>query len=138
MDSPPSRFEFGALDNQRFTRLATVMQLVAIAIAILSAQIAFTTRAGMLADVHGAQLQSLFLKLAQVLVPVAVAVWTFRAGSHLRKIVRTTGDDIQHLMRAIGALSRLYSLQFLLLLLLIGALWSMWMSQSVFHWLSQL
>lgn len=136
MNSPPSRFEFGALDNQRFTRLATVMQLVAIAIAILSAQIAFTTGAGMLADLQDAQLQGLFLKLAQVLVPVAIAVWTFRAGSHLRKIVRTTGDDIQHLMHAIGALSRLYSLQLLLLLLLIGALWSMWMSQSVLHWIS--
>lgn len=44
-------------------------------------------------------------------------LWTRSAGSSFRKIVRTEGRDINHLMNAIGSLRSMYGQVYLLLLL---------------------
>jgi hypothetical protein len=98
--------------------------------------LAITTGRHALEHLQRAELRGLFEQAAQVFVPLAIAVWTYRAGSHLRRIVRTEGSDIEHLMRAIAALSKLYILQLLLLLILVAALASLWMGGSLMHWVS--
>lgn len=44
-------------------------------------------------------------------------VWTRSAGSSFRKIVRTEGRDISHLMNAVGSLRSMYGQVYLLLML---------------------
>ena len=119
--SPASTsYEFSALENKRFTRLALTMQLVALlemAAALLATPIAYSA---VVAAWNEGRTVSGLLPAATVIVPAVVGAWTFRAGGHLRLIVNTQGDDIRHLMAAMGELTKLYLLQFLLFLGAVG------------------
>ncbi|MGA2624375.1 MAG: hypothetical protein ABSF91_11015 [Bacteroidota bacterium] len=55
---------------------------------------------------------ALVLFLPPVALFLFVGIWTNRSASSFRKIVRTTGQDVSHLMNALVSLNRLYSLQF--------------------------
>jgi len=48
-----------------------------------------------------------------------VGMWTITAGSEFRSIVDTSGQDIPHLMTALGSLRKLYNLQFWLIIIVI-------------------
>jgi hypothetical protein len=107
-------YEFSALENQAFKRLATSMQLVALL--ELGGVAAFlpTTLGKLRGAIAAGSVQDMVLAGAWLAVPVLIAAWTFRAGSHLRLIVRTEGDDISHLVGAVGELTKLYLLQLVL------------------------
>ncbi len=113
-------YEFSALENQKFTRLAGAMQLVALlemAGALLAVYLAAPAAWHALA---ARRPLATLLPIASVLVPLLVGGWTFRAGAHLRLIVRTQGDDIRHLMDAVGQLTKLYLLQLWLFVVALG------------------
>jgi hypothetical protein len=110
----PRGYEFSTLENQAFTRLAVSMQLVALLELGAAAVYLPTTLGHLRRAVANGAVQDLALALAWLLIPVMIAAWTFRAGSHLRLIVRTEGDDISHLMGAVGELNKLYLLQLVL------------------------
>ena len=108
----PSRpsYEFSQLENQSFTRLALAMQWVA----TLQITIAGLLGAGAIGQLIKSIQEGSFLTTARsaayVLVPALIGLWTYRAGRHLRLIVRTQGDDIRHLMGAVSELTKLYIL----------------------------
>jgi hypothetical protein len=113
-------YEFSALENKRLMRLTGAMQLVAgleIVLGILAVFIAAPAVARALSAHH---VLGTLLPIAAVGVPLVVGIWTHRAAGHLRLIVRTEGDDIRHLMAAVGELTRLYTLQLGLFLALVG------------------
>lgn len=41
-----------------------------------------------------------------------IGLWSYRAGSELRRVARTEGGDVAHLMKAFGEIRKLYDLQF--------------------------
>ncbi len=51
----------------------------------------------------------------QTVLLVIIGVWVNNASSSFKRIVDTTGQDIQHLMMAFDSLRKLYRLQFMLL-----------------------
>jgi hypothetical protein len=115
-------YEFSALENKRLMRLTGAMQLAAgleIVVGILAVFIAAPAAARAL-SAH--QVLGTLLPIAAVGVPLLVGIWTHRAAGHLRLIVRTEGDDIRHLMAAVGELTKLYTLQLGLFLALIGSI----------------
>jgi hypothetical protein len=113
-------YEFTAVENRRFTRLAGAMQIVAL-LQLAGAALAVVLAAPAALEAFEARrpLDTL-LPIAGVGVPLFVAVWTWRAGGHLRLVVRTQGDDIRHLMAAIAKLTTLYILQIWLFLAALG------------------
>jgi hypothetical protein len=119
LDAPG--YEFSALENKRFTRLAGAMQTVSV-LEVMAGLLGIAPAwpAAVQGFSEGKVLASL-LPVAAVVVPVLVGVWTYRAGGHLRLIVRTQGDDIAHLMAAMGELTKLYILQIWLFLMAVGA-----------------
>lgn len=123
-ESSPSRrgYEFGRIENQAFTRLAVAMQWVA-ALELACAALVSVSAIRLLVDAtqRGA-IPEVARALGYMLVPALIGVWTLRAGHHLKLIVRTEGDDISHLMGAVGELTKLYILQLLLFVLAVGFL----------------
>ena len=119
--------EFTALDNQRFARLATAMQAVATLKFLCGLFLLVAGLPHFLAAIRSAKLAAASGNLLSMLVPPVIGIWTYRAAKHLRRIVRTQGNDIKHLMAAIDELSRLYILQFGLWLAATGfAGWQLW------------
>jgi hypothetical protein len=51
------------------------------------------------------------------LLYLLLGVWTRSAGGSFKKIVRTTGSDIGHLMDALSALNKMYALLYALILI---------------------
>ncbi|MCA9620819.1 MAG: hypothetical protein KC731_17470 [Myxococcales bacterium] len=115
----PQGYEFNALENKRFTRLAGAMQAVAVLEIVGGVVAIFPVWSAVAEGLRNQAIMATLLPIAGVLVPLAVGVWTYRAGGHLRLIVQTQGDDIRHLMDAVSELTRLYLLQ---LWLFLGAL----------------
>jgi hypothetical protein len=124
-------YEFGSLENQRFTRLAAVMQFVALMLTVVVLLSARQVVPALWRHFQLDQLRPAAHQLGFLLLPTIIAIWTFRAGTHLRRIVHTEGDDIRHLMRAISALTRLYILQLSLLLLATAALLALWFAAGL-------
>jgi hypothetical protein len=60
--------------------------------------------------------------MASGLIFLMIGLWTRSAAAEFRQIVDTTGHDISHLMHALGALHRMYSLLYTLIIVGILAL----------------
>jgi len=122
----PSRraYEFGQLENQSFTRLAVAMQWVALLQIAVAALLAAGAAEQLVSSIREGSLLAMLRSGAVMLVPAIIGLWTYRAGRHFRLIVRTQGDDIRHLMDAMGELTKLYILQLLLFVLAVGLLLS--------------
>ena len=118
--SAGTSYEFSAIENRKFTRLAGAMQFVAL-LEIAGALFAvFLAAPAALEALEARRVLATLLPVAGVGVPLFVGAWTFRAGGHLRLIVHTEGDDIRHLMDAVTQLTKLYILQAWLFLLAVG------------------
>lgn len=61
---------------------------------------------------------ALVLFVPPMLLFLFVGIWTNTSSSSFHKIVRTTGEDLSHLMNALVSLNRLYSLQFWAMIIL--------------------
>ena len=115
-------YEFGQIENQAFTRLALAMQWVALLELACAALVSLSAGRLLIDAAQRGALPEIARALGYILVPALIGVWTLRAGRHLKLIVRTEGDDIGHLMGAIGELTKLYILQLLLFMLAAGFL----------------
>ncbi|MBW2459603.1 MAG: hypothetical protein JRI68_34230 [Deltaproteobacteria bacterium] len=103
----PRWYEFTSAQNEVFSQLQLLMKITAAAqfIASLTACIALWRPAQLLPTEVGLVLAAI------VALPIVVGLWTFRAATHFKRIVDTRGADIDHLMRALGELRKLYLLQ---------------------------
>jgi len=103
-------YEFSAQENETIQVLATRMKFVGI----------FNIVIGVLYGASGlvfllVQPLALLLYLPVVGMLVLVGLWTNSASSSFKMIVQTEGQDIMHLMSALGQMRKLYNLQFWLL-----------------------
>ena len=107
---PEATYEFSAQENETIQVLARRMKFVGI----------FNIVIGVLYGVAGlvfllVQPLALMLYLPVVGMLILIGVWTNSASSSFKMIVQTEGQDIMHLMSALGQLRKLYNLQFWLL-----------------------
>ena len=119
-EETPDGYEFTALENKKFTRLAGAMQIVAILEIVAAAVGSVPAVTAVRTHLAASDVLAAVVPLGAVLAPLLVGLWTSRAGGHLRLIVRTEGDDIHHLMAAVTELTKLYILQLWLFLFTIG------------------
>lgn len=119
-DETRDGYEFTALENKKFTRLAGAMQIVAVLEVVAAALGTVPAVTGARTHLATGDVLAALVPIGAVIAPLLVGLWTFRAGGHLRLIVRTQGDDIRHLMAAVTELTKLYLLQLWLFLFTIG------------------
>ena len=118
------KHEFSSLDNQRFTRLAGAMQFVAVLEIACGLAFAFIALPSVLEAMRQQSVVKMVTPMGAVLVPPIIGAWTYRAAEHFRLIVSTEGDDIGHLMAAMGELTKLYILQMgLWLVAIVAIIW---------------
>ena len=100
-------YEFTAEQNAVIRDLARKMRGVGIFMVVLGVLSLVGYGAGYL----GARTPSLlWLPIAAFFL--LIGVWTVRAGRELAQVAETEGEDIPHLMRALGELKKFYSLHF--------------------------
>lgn len=108
-------YEFNELQNVTLRVLASRMKLVGIfyiAIGGLIAAVGFLV----LFFLPGAGIVYMLLAIPNLVI----GIWTSTASSSFRLIVETKGYDIDHLMNALEALRKLYTLQFWMLIISIA------------------
>ncbi|MCC6527976.1 MAG: hypothetical protein IT373_35345 [Polyangiaceae bacterium] len=99
-------YEFGDAENVKFRGLAGLMQFVGwtgIVLALVAGIWGFPK--------HGSSSWSYLLWVLQILLPILVGTWTLRAAGSFKRIATTRGNDVAHLMEAVGELTKLYTLQ---------------------------
>ncbi len=117
-------YEFDNSQNQVIEQLAHKMRFCGIFLIIVGVIIALPgvlTLSGILI-MPGIALPGLTLLIAAMyflnaLFYIVVGMWTVKAASSFKLIVDTTGNDISHLMNALGELKKLYTLQYTLLII---------------------
>lgn len=108
-------YEFGADEEEEFASLSSAMKFVGIA------QIVLAGVRGVGGFVQGGA-GNIVGGLVTAAVFVFIGIWTVRAANSVQKIVDTQGSDVSHLMDAVGELTKLYSLQRLLIIIAIALL----------------
>ncbi|MFB2833889.1 DUF5362 family protein [Floridanema evergladense] len=101
-------YEFSSSQNELIKNLADKMRFVAY----------FLIAGGVLGVIGG--LLNLRVGVGSIIngiVYILIGVWTNNAASAFRRIVETTGNDIENLMGALGELRKLYTLQYWLLII---------------------
>lgn len=112
-----SGYEFDAQQNTQLTQLAAAMGVVGVGLLLLG-----------LVCVIGAVLQllvgsrSFVAMLVQGLLLIPMGLWTRGAAVHFLRIVRTQGSDVPVLMEAVQQLTKTYTLQKWLVLLVLALL----------------
>jgi hypothetical protein len=99
------QYEFTAEQNATIGDLARKMRFVAVFLILGGALECLTVLGGHLTG------------LISGLVHVFLGAWTWSAGNSFRQIVDTQGQDITHLMSALGDLRRVYGLLYVLLII---------------------
>ena len=118
MPSPGSSFreyEFNAQQNALFRRLATTMKFVGYAFIASAAMYAIPT----IVTLYSNDVVVALVKVGQVGLIVAAGVWTTRAAANMKSIVETEGNDMEHLMQAMGELNKLFTLGMVLIVIMI-------------------
>ncbi|MBI4952278.1 MAG: hypothetical protein HY908_09600 [Myxococcales bacterium] len=99
-------YEFGDAENVKFRGLAGLMQFVGwsgVVLGLVAAIWGFPRQ--------GASVWSWVLWLFQISLPILVGVFTVRAAGAYKRIATTRGSDIHHLMDAVGEMTKLYTVQ---------------------------
>ena len=105
MMPPSDRYEFDSQQDQMFARLASAMAFIGIGMlvpGILLSIAAVVFRATLL----GAGICAVFAILL-----IAMGLLQYQAAGHFRRIVNTTGSDVDNLMIALGELTSVYEIQ---------------------------
>ena len=102
-----STYEFSQTENGVILDLVDKMRFVG----------AFLIIVGLLACVT--VVQGHYAGLVSGLINIVIGVYTRRAAERFAKIVKTEGNDIRHLMDALGELLKIYGLQMILILIAI-------------------
>jgi hypothetical protein len=125
---PQGEYEFDATQNQVIDKLAGRMSFVAIFFLIfggLGVMSLFQFAVGFAAIPNGPETEQFHKMVApfmavqglQIAVLIAVGVWTSTAATSFKKIVRTQGSDVSHLMSALNNLSKTYLIWKVLILI---------------------
>lgn len=115
--APSAGYEFDAQQNTQLTQLAAAMGVVGVGLLLLG-----------LVCVIGAVQQllvgsrSFVAMLVQGLLLIPMGLWTRGAAVHFLRIVRTQGTDVPVLMEAVQQLTKTYTLQKWLVLLVLALL----------------
>jgi hypothetical protein len=109
-EAGPKAYEFSPEQNEVIASLASNMKMVGV-VALISGGLLVV--AGCVLSAKGAA-----SAVIQGAVAVVVGGFTVQAAGAFREIVDSRGDDISHLMTALGTLRTLYRLQVILLLCL--------------------
>ena len=100
------QYEFNAQDDARFSRLAASMTFVAVAMSVASAVAGVAALLMARTTVLGS-----VMFLPPAIVVAIMAVQMLHAASHFRRIVSSSGHDIENMMSAVDQLTRAYRLQ---------------------------
>jgi sulfite exporter TauE/SafE len=106
-------YEFTGAQNQLISTLAKRMKFVAIFFIVLGAIVAagglFTLSRG----IEG--IVTIFMGALYIII----GIWTIRAANSFKQIVDTEQSDISYLMNALNELKKLYTLQYVLMIIAI-------------------
>ena len=109
-------YEFSSSQNGLIKDLAGKMRFVSF----------FLIGLGILASIEGvaALTREGFGKIVLGVIQIMIGLWTQKAAFSFGRIVDTEGNDIENLMRALGELRKLYTLQYWLYIiaLVVGAI----------------
>lgn len=97
-------YEFNNTQNQLIRELSQKMRFVSYFLIVLGALL-------ILAGILSFRLGGLST-IIQGIVQLIVGIWTAKAATSFQLIVKTQGSDIENLMHALGALRKLYALQY--------------------------
>lgn len=115
MESP--NYEFTDFQNQTINLLGSRMKWVGIFFIAIGAAFGLV---GVVGLVESAGALDLMIKPIMSLMIAAIfflsGIWTENAAKSFALIVQTSGSDILNLMNALGALMKLYSMQFWLVI----------------------
>ena len=100
-------YEFTSTENEKIGQLAGRMKFVGITFVVFACLAAVAIFAGEI----GGLIRGIFY--------LVVGIWTLSAAKSFRRIVDTQGNDIEHLMEAVGNLRKLYTLQMVLVIVAI-------------------
>jgi hypothetical protein len=106
-------YEFSDSQNQLIRNLSDKMRFVGYFLIATGALIVLT---GLFAFTRGGA-ENGFSAIIQGVIQIVIGVWTTRAAQSFKRIVETSGNDIENLMGALGELRKLYALQFWLILI---------------------
>ncbi|MGK7913519.1 MAG: hypothetical protein AB4050_18860 [Synechococcus sp.] len=126
-------YEFDTIENQIIRRLSLAMRCLSIVLVILGFVI---FASGTLAAWNYRATATFLLSSLQAAVLILFGTWTGGASQSFKLIVETEGHDIANLMAALKDLSKLFFLQFGLVVLAIALL--IGVSTSQFWGTSQL
>lgn len=101
-------YEFSSSQNELIKNLADKMRVVAYFLIVVGVLGALS---GLLSLRTGG-----VSSIINAVVYISIGVWTNSASSAFRRIVETSGSDIENLMGALGELRKLYTLQYWLLI----------------------
>jgi hypothetical protein len=102
-----SEYEFTEGQNEVFSKLGGAMRFVGVI-----ATVAGLIQAGSaLMSLQGKDVGAAISTTAIAVLLFVIGAWTIKASRHVTAIVTTRGNDIAHLMSAMGNLTRLYVLQ---------------------------
>jgi hypothetical protein len=114
-DKTSDEFEFNDVQNMVFDGLATAMKIAGIAEILLA--LAYAVPAVLALSAMNTPV--VVVAVLQIGVVVLMAVWTLKAATHVKAVVKTEGDDIAHLMDALGGIRKMFYLQAAVLLALL-------------------
>lgn len=106
-------YEFSDSQNQLIRNLSDKMRFVGYFLIATGALLVLT---GLFAFTRGVA-ENGFSAIIQGVIQIIIGVWTAKAAQAFKRIVDTTGSDIENLMGALGELRKLYTLQFWLILI---------------------
>jgi len=104
-------YEFTSAQNQLISTLAKRMKFVAIFLIVLGGIVAAT---GLFTLSRGG-----IIYIFMAALYIIIGIWTIRAADSFKKIVETEASDISYLMNALNELKKLYTLQYVLMIIAI-------------------
>ena len=108
-------FEFNEEQNKEIETLSWRLRIVSFVMFTLSAIFLFSI------FTHPTFDKDSLSDLVSGIVFFIIALWTYNSGTSFKRIVDTEGDDIHNLMLALRELHKLYTVQLVLILFLLGA-----------------
>jgi sulfite exporter TauE/SafE len=106
-------YEFTSAQNQLIGTLAKRMKFVAIFFIVLGAIVAAGGLFSLSRGIEG------IITIFMAALYIIIGIWTIKAADSFKKIVDTAESDISYLMNALNELKKLYTLQYVLMIIAI-------------------
>jgi len=106
-------YEFTGAQNQLIGTLAKRMKFVAIFFIVLGAIVAAGGLFSLSRGIEG------IITIFMAALYIIIGIWTIKAADSFKKIVDTAESDISYLMNALNELKKLYTLQYVLMIIAI-------------------